>query len=277
MITAIRAVNRTLIYTALAIALIITILPLIWMVTTSLKTPTDVFAYPPKWLPSEVAWSNYVTAWGMAPWGRYFFNTVFYTLCTVLGVLITSVTSGYAFSKLTFKGRNTLFLAYVGTMMVPAQVTIIPVYMILAQLHWVNSYAGLIIPGLTSAFGCFLMRQFVSTIPSEIIESALIDGAGHFKILSFIITPLIQPAVATLGIFTFMGAWNNFFWPLVVTNDDTLRVLQVGLSSFQNQYGNADWGAMMAAATLVSAPLLLLFFFAQKYFIEGITMTGIKG
>jgi ABC-type glycerol-3-phosphate transport system permease component len=144
-------------------------------------------------------------------------------------------------------------------------------------MNWVDTYAGLIVPGLTSAFGCFLMRQFIAGIPTEIIESGLIDGAGHLRILRSIVSPLLYPAVATLGIFTFMGAWNNFFWPLVVTNSEELRTVQIGLSSFQTQYGTADWGAMMAAATLVSLPVLILFFFAQKYFIEGIAMTGVKG
>lgn len=265
------------VYVILFLTIMTTLLPLVWMITTSIKTPGEVFVYPPKWIPSELAWVNYKTAWEMAPWNKYFLNTIVYTLSTVLGVLLTSVASGYAFSKLDFKGRKTLFLAYIGTMMVPSQVTIIPIFMILSQMNWVDTYAGLIIPGLTSAFGCFLMRQFITGIPTELIESGLIEGGGHVRILSSIVTPLLKPAVATLGIFTFMGTWNNFFWPLIVTNSDELRTVQVGLSSFQNQYGDGDWGAMMAAATMVSAPVLILFFFAQKYFIEGIAMTGIKG
>jgi len=255
-------IGMLMVYVILFLTVVTTLLPLVWMITTSIKTPGEVFVYPPKWIPTEFAWSNYKTAWDMAPWNRYFLNTAFYTASTVIGVLITSVASGYAFSKLEFKGRKTLFLAYIGTMMVPSQVTIIPVFMILSQMNWVDTYTGLIIPGLTSAFGCFLMRQFITGIPTELIESGLIEGGGHMRIL---------------GIFTFMGAWNNFFWPLIVTNSDELRTVQVGLSSFQNQYGDGDWGAMMAAATMVSAPVLILFFFAQKYFIEGIAMTGIKG
>ncbi|WP_238358061.1 carbohydrate ABC transporter permease [Cohnella zeiphila] len=272
-----RRFGMSLVYLLLILMVLITVLPLYWMISTSLKTPTDVFSYPPKMIPSTLEWGNFANAWDMAPWGRYFVNTALYTACTVLGVLLSSVTSGYAFAKLSFKGRNSLFLAYVGTMMIPSQVTIIPVYMILAKMNWVDTYAGLIVPGLTSAFGCFLMRQFIAGIPTEIIESGLIDGAGHLKILRSIVSPLLYPAVATLGIFTFMGAWNNFFWPLVVTNSDELRTVQIGLSSFQNQYGTADWGSMMAAATLVSLPVLVLFFFAQRYFIEGIAMTGVKG
>jgi ABC-type glycerol-3-phosphate transport system permease component len=270
-------IGMLVVYGILFLTVVTTLLPLVWMITTSIKTPGEVFVYPPKWIPTEFAWSNYKTAWEMAPWNKYFLNTVFYTASTVVGVLITSVASGYAFSKLEFKGRKTLFLAYIGTMMVPSQVTIIPVFIILSQMNWVDTYAGLIIPGLTSAFGCFLMRQFITGIPTELIESGLIEGGGHMRILASIVTPLLKPAVATLGIFTFMGTWNNFFWPLIVTNSDELRTVQVGLSSFQNQYGDGDWGAMMAAATMVSAPVLILFFFAQKYFIEGIAMTGIKG
>ncbi|GGH86451.1 ABC-type glycerol-3-phosphate transport system permease component [Pullulanibacillus pueri] len=272
-----KLLGKTIIYIVLIFITILCLLPLWWMIITALKAPAEVFSYPPKFWPSKIHWANFVTAWNMAPWGRYFFNTAFYTVCTVVGVIVTSVMSGYAFSKLKFKGRNLVFISYIGTMMVPAQVTIIPVYMILSQLHMIDTYAGLIIPGLANAFGCFLMRQFIATIPTEFVESALIDGAGHGKILISIITPLVTPAVAALGIFTFMGSWDNFFWPLVVTNSEKLRVLQVGLASFQSQYGTADWGAMMAAATFVSAPILILFFFAQKYFIEGITMTGIKG
>ncbi|WP_338113280.1 carbohydrate ABC transporter permease [Paenibacillus artemisiicola] len=273
----VKRVGMSVVYLALVGTVLLTVLPLFWMISTSLKSASEVFAYPPKLLPSGLQWDNYSNAWDMAPWGRYFLNTALYTVCTVLGVLATSVMSGYAFAKLDFKGRDSMFMAYVGTMMIPAQVTIIPVFVILSKLHWVDTYAGLIVPGLTGAFGCFLLRQFIATIPSEIIESGLIDGAGHLKILRAIVAPLLYPALATLGIFTFMGTWNNFFWPLVVTNSEDLRTVQIGLSSFQTQYGTADWGAMMAAATLVSAPVLIVFFFAQKYFIEGITMTGIKG
>jgi ABC-type glycerol-3-phosphate transport system permease component len=268
---------RVLIYAILLFMVLITMLPLVWMILTSLKTPADIFAYPPNLLPREVAFSNYVNAWTMAPWAVYFYNTILYTACTVVGVVLTSIMSGFAFAKLQFRGRNALFLLYIGTMMIPAQVTIIPIFMILSKLHWVNTYQGLIVPGLTSAFGCFLMRQFLSKMPNELIESALIDGANYGRVLISILSPLLKPATATLAVFTFMGTWNNFFWPLVVTNDQSLRTVQIGLSAFQGQYGNIEWGSMMAAATLVSAPMLVLFFFAQNYFVEGITMTGIKG
>lgn len=261
----------------LLIGAFLSLLPLFWMISTSLKTVGEIFKYPPSLLPSKFYWDNYITAFNSAPWIRYFLNTALYTFCTVAGVLLTSVMSGYAFSKLEWKGRNATFIAYLGTMMVPSQVTIIPVFMILSKLGWVNSYAGLIIPGLTSAFGCFLMRQFMVGLPDELVEAGLIDGASHYRILVQIVLPLVKPSLATLGVFTFMGAWNAFFWPLIVTNSDKYYTVQIGLSAFQGLYGNVDWGSMMAAATMVSIPVLIAFLFTQQYFIEGITMSGIKG
>ncbi len=268
---------KALLILVLFFGVLIFLLPLYWMISTSLKPVSDIFAYPPRWIPSVLEIENYIKAFDAAPWGIYFLNTILYTFCIVTGVLITSVLSGYAFSKLNWKGRDNVFLLYIGTMMIPGQVTIIPVFMILTSFGWIDTYSGLIIPGLTSAFGCFLMRQFMMGLPNELIESALIDGAGHYKIVLKIIIPLVKPSLATLGIFSFMGAWNNFFWPLIVTNSTEMRTVQVGLSSFQGQYGNVEWGAMMAAATMVSAPVLIMFFLAQRYFIEGIAMSGIKG
>jgi ABC-type sugar transport system, permease component len=272
-----KILGKVLLYLALLLGTVVTLLPLAWMIATSLKTSSDIFVYPPRFLPTQLELSNYSQAWDMASWLRYFYNTILFTACTVVGVVLTSIASGYAFAKLQFKGRNAVFLLYIGTMMIPSQVTIIPVFMILSRLHWVNTYQGLIVPGLTSAFGCFLMRQFMSSLPNELVESALMDGARHGKILVSIVSPLLKPAITTLAVFTFMGAWNSFFWPLVVTNDEALRTVQIGLSAFQGQYGNVEWGPMMAAATFVCAPMLVLFLFAQRYFVEGIVMTGIKG
>ncbi len=268
---------KALLMVILFMGVLVFLLPLYWMISTSLKPVADIFAYPPRWLPTEIEWANYTNALDAAPWDIYFLNTILYTCCIVVGVLFTSVMSGYAFSKLNWKGKDNVFLMYIGTMMVPGQVTIIPVFMILTSFGWIDTYPGLIVPGLTSAFGCFLMRQFMKSLPNELIESALIDGAGHYRILWRIIVPLVKPSMATLGIFSFMGAWNNFFWPLIVTNSTEMRTVQIGLSAFQGQYGNIEWGAMMAAATIVSAPVLIIFFFAQRYFIEGIAMSGIKG
>lgn len=274
---AFRHIVKALVWIILLFGAFVSLLPLFWMISTSLKTVGEIFKYPPTILPSKFYWENYTTAFNAAPWVRYFLNTVVYTFCTVAGVLLTSVMSGYAFSKLEWKGRNSIFVAYLGTMMVPSQVTIIPVFMILSKLGWVNSYAGLIVPGLTSAFGCFLMRQFMVGLPTELVEAGLIDGASHYRILGQIVLPLVKPSLATLGVFTFMGAWNAFFWPLIVTNSDKYYTVQIGLSAFQGLYGNVDWGSMMAAATMVSLPVLIAFLFTQQYFIEGITMSGIKG
>jgi len=268
---------RFLLFMILLFGAILSILPIIWMFLTSIKPMDEVFTYPPKWLPSRIVLSNYIEAWKEAPWERYFLNSIFYSGSVIIGQVITSLLAGYAFSKLQFRGRDLLFILYIGTMMIPGQVTIVPIFVILSKLKWIDTYQGLIVPGLTTAFGTFLFRQFFVSIPTDLQEAALVDGASHLYILRKIFVPLSRPAIITLVVFTFMGTWNDFFWPLIVTNSTEMRTVQIGLTAFQSQYGGVQWSYMMAAAMFVTLPIIVLYLFAQRYFVEGITLTGLKG
>ncbi|HRS51240.1 MAG TPA: carbohydrate ABC transporter permease [Candidatus Marinimicrobia bacterium] len=258
---------------ALALA---TIAPFIWMLLTSVKDIGDIFVYPPKWLPSKFHFENYRRAFQAAPFGRYYLNSLLVALTVTIGQLITCSMAAYAFARLQFKGREVLFYIFLGTMMIPYQVTMIPSFMVLYWLGWIDSYKAMIVPGLASAFGTFLLRQFFLTIPKELEEAAYIDGCGKFRVLWQIIIPLSKPALATLAIFTFMGTFNDFIWALIVVNSDHLRTVQLGLAIFRDRY-ITDWDLLMAGSVMATLPILIVFFFAQKYFIKGITLSGIKG
>ncbi|NLJ25530.1 MAG: carbohydrate ABC transporter permease [Firmicutes bacterium] len=252
------------------------IIPFVWMVTTSLKQDWEVFTPQMQWLPETPIWRNYVEAWETAPFGRYYANTVFVATMVVLGQLIICSMAAYAFARLRFPGRDVLFVGVIGTMMLPGTIMLVPSYLILHWLNWIDTYYALVVPSLFNAFGIFLMRQFFLTIPRELDDAAVIDGASRFGILWRVYVPLSKPALATIGIFTFMGQWNSFIWPLIVTNSEEMRVITTGISMFKDQY-NTNWTLMMAASTTATVPLLIVFLFAQRWFIEGITLTGLKG
>ncbi|OGU77693.1 MAG: hypothetical protein A2V93_12605 [Ignavibacteria bacterium RBG_16_34_14] len=253
----------------------ITIAPFIWMFLTSVKDMADIYVYPPQWLPSVFHFDNYIKVFEAAPFARYYMNSFFVAAVVTLGQLITCSLAAYAFARLNFKGRNTLFLLFLGTMMIPYNVTMIPSFMVLYWLGWVDTYQALIVPGLASAFGTFLLRQFFITIPKELEEAAYLDGASKFTVLKKIIIPLSKPALATLAIFTFMGVFNDFIWALIVLNSEDLRTVQLGLAIFRDRY-LTQWDLLMAGSVTAVMPILLVFFFAQKYFIKGITLSGLK-
>jgi len=255
---------------------LVTIAPFIWMLLTSVKDIGDIFIYPPKWLPSKLHFENFSRAFQAAPFGRYYLNSIFVAVSVTLGQLFTCSMAAYAFARLQFKGRDILFYVFLGTMMIPYQVTMIPSFMVLYWLGWVDSYKAMIVPGLASAFGTFLLRQFFLTIPKELEEAAYIDGCSKFRVLWQIIIPLSKPALATLAIFTFMGTFNDFIWALIVVNSEHLRTVQLGLAVFRDRYVT-DWDLLMAGSVMATLPILIVFFFAQKYFIKGITLSGIKG
>lgn len=257
---------------ALALA---TLAPFIWMVLTSLKDMNEIYVYPPKWLPDKFRFENYKNAFEAAPFGRYYINSIIVALSVTFGQLITCSMAAFAFARLRFRGSNMLFYLFLGTMMIPYNVTMIPSFMMLYWLGWIDSFKALIVPGLASAFGTFLLRQFFMTIPKELEEAAYIDGASRFKVLWRIIIPLAKPALATLAIFTFMGAFNDFIWALIVLNSDEMRTVQLGLAIFRDRY-LTQWDLLMAGSVTAVLPILLVFFFAQKYFIKGITLSGLK-
>ncbi|UCE06984.1 MAG: carbohydrate ABC transporter permease [bacterium] len=252
-----------------------TVAPFIWMLLTSVKDLSDIFVYPPKWLPTEFHFENFVRAFEAAPFSRYYLNSIVVAVTVTIGQLITCSMAAFAFARLKFWGRDVLFIIFLGTMMIPYQVTMIPSFMVLHWLGWIDSYNALIIPGLASAFGTFLLRQFFLTIPKELEEAAYIDGCSRLKVLWRIIVPLSKPALATLAIFTFMGVFNDFIWALIVISSEEMRTVQLGLAIFRDRY-LTEWDLMMAGSVTATLPILVVFFFAQKYFIKGITLSGMK-
>ncbi len=264
---------------ALAAGALVMVSPLLWMLSTSLKPKTEILKATPRWIPNPPTLSNYVELFTRTeefPVLRWLANSMFVSLSVTILVLFVTSTAAFAFSRLRFKGRETLFMIAVATLIIPGQVVLIPVFLIVQKLGWFNSYAGLIVPGLAGAFGVFLLRQFFMTIPEELEEAAVVDGASVWTIYWRVILPLARPALATLAIFTFMGAWNDFVWPLIITNDVTMRTLPVGLAIFQGRY-TLDYGLTMAAATVCSAPVIVAFLIFQRSITEGIVMTGLKG
>lgn len=251
-------------------------LPFIWMLSTSFKPEAEVFRFPPRFIPESITIANYVSLFSRLNFTRYFVNTSLVAISiTAMGLFINSL-AGYAFAKIRFMGRDRLFVAILATMMVPGSVTVIPAFLLIKSLGMVNTYAGLILPGLASAFGIFLMRQFISTIPDELIEAAQIDGASEFWIFAHIILPLAKPALATLGLFTFMGSWNNFFWPLIIATDERMYTLPVAIAVLSGQHGG-EFALQMAGATVVVMPILAIFLLLQRYYVSGIALTGMKG
>lgn len=262
-------------YLILGCGALLMVAPFLWMVSTSLKLPGAVFTYPPKWIPDPVMWSNYVKAWRAVPFNLFFLNSIFVAVCVTVGQVFTCSLAAYAFSRLEFWGRDKIFFAYLGTMMIPFPVTMIPVFILMTKLGWVDSLTALIVPGLFSAYGTFMLRQFFLSLPKDLEEAAIIDGASRWRIYWQIILPLSKPALATLATFVFMGTWNDFMWPLVIIKSVEKNTVPIGLASFQGLY-TTDWTLLMAAAVIVLLPIVALYIFNQRFFIKGIAMTGFK-
>ncbi len=268
--------KKILSYILLSIFGVSMIVPFLWMVSTSLKEPGDVFTYPPKWIPKPIIWENYPKAWNAVPFARGYINSIFVAVTVTFGQVFTSSLAAYAFARLSFPGRDKLFLGYLGTMMIPGAVTMIPVFILLRKLGWIDTYKALIIPSMFSAYGTFMLRQFFMSLPTDLEDAAKIDGCSLFGIYTKIILPLSKPALATLTIFTFMGSWMSFMWPLIVTNSMELKTLPVMLASFQGLY-TTDWTLLMAGSIIVLSPIVVVFILGQRYFVEGIKLGAIKG
>ncbi|MFS0690654.1 carbohydrate ABC transporter permease [Sporosarcina sp. 179-K 8C2 HS] len=246
--------------------------PIWWMISTSLKSMAEVMTYPPTFYPHEWNWDNYIKTWKAAPFDTYAINTITITLLVVMGSVLVNSFIAYGFAKVPFKGRNILFAIVLSTMMIPGFVTLIPQYVLFSKLQWINTYYPLVVPAFFgSAFFIFLLRQFYMTIPNELIEAAKMEGASHFRIWWTIGLPLTKPALATVAIFSFNGAWNDFLGPLLYLNDENLYTLQLGLQVFKGEM-NTQWNYLMAGSLLVLLPVIILFFFFQKYFIQGINL-----
>ena len=267
--------QQILLYILLGLTAFAVAMPFVIMVLTSFKLPNDIITYPPRLLPTEWTLSNYQLIWTRLPFAKLILNSLVYSFSITLISLVFDSMCAYALARLHFRGREAVFIAILATMMVPAQVTLVPLFFNLFSLHWINTYQGLIVPHLTSAFGIFLLRQFFITIPHDFEDAARMDGAGEFRIYWQIILPLSGPALATLFVFHFMYNWNDFLWPLIVTTTADMRTLPTGLALFMGEH-NIEYGLLLAGATIAALPLIIAFLFAQRYFVAGIALTGIK-
>ncbi|WP_427170589.1 carbohydrate ABC transporter permease [Arthrobacter sp. 92] len=251
-------------------------LPFIWMVATSLKPGAEVFSTPPSLVGSEIRWANYADVWTYVPFGQYMLVSFLVAVLGTLLVVTTSLASAYAFSRLKFRGRDSIFFVYLGTLMVPQEVVVIPMYLFMMQLGWVDSIQALIVPWAFTAFGTFLLRQALMTVPRELEDAAKIDGANHFKILTRIMIPMVLPSMAVLIVFTFIGYWNSFLWPLIIVNSPQNTTVPLGLNMFIGQ-GGGQWQLIMAAATISMIPTAALAILLQRYLIRGISLSGMGG
>lgn len=249
--------------------------PFLWMLSTALKPETNALTnnffvgYP-------LTWSNFSTAWHFFPFGQFMVNSAIMSVGGVAVVIITSTMAGYAFARLNFPGRDKVFFAYLATLLVPSSVTVIPLFLIARALHLYDTYLGLILPISFTAFGTFMLRQFFRTLPAELADSARIDGASEFRIFVSIMLPLVKPAVAVLAVFTFIADWGNFLWPLIATQSQNMATLELGLSTFQGEYGGY-WSYMMAGATIAMLPTIVLVLLLQRYLVKGLTFTAFGG
>ena len=260
----------------LSLVALLFLVPIIWMVISALKPSAEVFTVPPRPVGTEVRFGNFPEAWNYLPFGRFILNTLFVAVVGTLITLVASAMSAYAFARLNFRFRGGLFVLYLSTLIVPQEVIVIPMFLIMQRLDWVNSYQALILPWAFTAFGTFLLRQFFLTIPLELEEAAKIDGAGHFRILRSIIVPISAPALAVLAVFTFISYWSSFLWPLIIINDTDRMTVPLGLQLFLGQQAQR-WELLMAGATISMVPTVLLVMALQKYLVSGIALSGLGG
>lgn len=267
---------RALLYVILTLGAIACLLPFFWMISMSLKGAERIFTYPPELLPRPAHWENYLEVVNFLPVTRMLFNSVFVTAAVLMGQLTFCSMAGYSFARLRFPGREAIFLLYLATLMVPYMVILVPSFVIIRLLGWLNTYQALIIPGFFGgAYGTFLMRQFFMTIPQELADAATIDGCDALGTFWRVFLPLTKPAMATLGVFTFIAVWNDFLWPMVVTHSQVMRTLTVGVAFFGSLYG-VRYNLLMAGTTIGVIPTIIVFLVAQRYFVEGVTVSGLK-
>ena len=269
-------VRHLLIHAALILGSFGMLLPFGWMLATSLKAPPQIFTYPPSLLPNPVVWQNYVDTVRAMPFGRFYLNSLFVAVSVTSLQILTSSLSAFAFARLRFRWREPLFLVYLATLMIPFQVTMIPNFILIRFLRWFDTFYALIVPTAFSAFAVFLLRQYFRGIPVDMDEAARMDGASSFRIWWQVIMPLSTPVLAALTIFVFLGSWNDFLWPLVVSNSNATRTIPVGLATFRGQF-NTDWHLLMAGSVIALLPVLIVYVIAQKRFVEGITLSGMGG
>lgn len=266
---------RIVYYIVLTVFAVFALFPFYWMVITALRPASEVLQRPPKLWPSQFHFENIVHGLTIEPFADFFKNSLIVAVVAVTVTAFINLLAGFAFAKYRFRGRTFLFLIVLSTLMIPQQITMVPNFIIVSKLGWLNSYAGLIVPTCAEAFGLFLSRQFITSIPDELLEAARIDGAGEFRIFRSIILPSSKPLISVLIIFTFMWRWNDFLWPLVVVNNKKMYTVQLGLAMMQGE-NFINWNDLMAAASIVALPAVLVFFIFQKQFVQGVTTTGMK-
>lgn len=266
---------RTVAYAALAVISIVMVFPVVWMVLTALKTPAEILTIPPRLFPEIPQWGNFAEAWAQGPFNRFFLNSVIVSAGTTALVIAVSTLAGFAFAKLRFGGAALLFLLVISTMMIPEQVTVIPVFVFLRELGLIDTRLGVILPMAASGFGTFMMRQFILSVPDSLIDAARLDGCSDVHILWFVVIPLVRPALAALAIFTFLGSWDAFLWPLVLLSSESQATLPLGLARFNEEYVQQPHYTM-AVATISVAPVVIAFLLAQRTFIRGVTLSGLK-
>ena len=272
-----KVIGQLNIYVAIGGVAILMILPFYWMLITAFMPAPDILAFPPKWIPTRLTLEHFVAAFAKAPWLTYYWNSLVVAVGSVSCSLLFGLFAGYAFAVYRFPLQNFFFLLILGTLMVPVQVTSVALYIQLAKIGWVDTFLGILAPNFASAFGVFMLRQGVKQIPVDVIEAARIDGAGEIRIVFTIIAPLIKTTVATVAMILFLGSWNDFLWPVIIINSADLRTLPVGIALFKDPYGNINYGPLMAATLISTAPMLVAYVISQKYMIRGIAMTGLKG
>ena len=254
------------------------LLPWVWMISTSLKNPEELAVYPIIWIPDPIRWDNYLEAFRRAEFPRFLLNTMLVTIPSVIGSLLSNALVAYGFARIRWPGRDWVFSMVLATLILPGFVTFIPLYLIFKELNWINSYLPLVVPTfLANPFFVFLLRQFFMALPEELSDAARVDGASEFRIFSQIILPLARPALATVALFQFIGSWNDYFGPLIYLNDKALYTISLGIANMRASYGFSNFAWIMAATCMSVLPIIILFFFAQRTFIEGIALTGLKG
>lgn len=269
--------SQLLAYLGLLFVTLLIGVPIYWMIIGAFKTTQEVYRIPPTWIPAAPTFENFPRAWASAPFGRYYVNTLITTIFGSGFEIFFAVTSAYAFVFLRFPKKEWLFLVLLAALMVPAQVTILPNYLTVAALGWINTYQGIVVPGASVAYGTFLLRQYYRTLPIEVLDAAKVDGAGHLRTLASIVLPLAKPAIISFGLISVVTKWNDFLWPLLVTNTREMRVLPIGIYWLMVEEGTINWGLVMAGTLFVVLPVLFVFLYAQRYIVEGIAAGAVKG
>jgi sn-glycerol 3-phosphate transport system permease protein len=279
-------INRWAAYAGLVVVLVIIGLPMFWMLSSSLKTLKEIYTFPPQWIPTSPKWSNYEEAWNAVPFGRFYINSIIITIAGAALQIINGTLCAYAFAFLKFPAKNWLFLIVLAALMVPQEVVILPNFLFFGntvrdwfglEKNWINTYQAIVLPGAATAFGTFLMRQGFMGLPRDVLDAAKVDGAGHLRTMFGVVLPMAKPIVITFAMISVVNKWNDYLWPLVITRTEEMRPITVGVRLLFDSEGNNNWGVIMAGTTYVVLPLLIVYVFAQRFIIEGLTAGATKG